>query len=326
MTTDLILALAIEDSGRRTRFESEIRGYGAQSKFIQSLSDAPESLNGSRILVVDEDGTPSTARARIRSLTSALRDVLVIVLVAPGKFDPQFFAAGAFDVVEDGPELGRGVARLIPTAHRYLQVRSEQSRLVNDYAHEDRLSALGLLAAGVGHEVNNPAAALLANLENMREQLESTLALPRHLQIDALNSFAPDWLESLGDCLGASRRIVSIVRSLNVFSRKAEEAPPKPVNLNEEILSVMRLIGKEVHFQSQLELKLDPELPVVSAVVHHVTQVAINLIMNGLQALGVGPPERAQAHGQNILRRRQRDGRSLRQWPRHRARTSRPNL
>jgi len=251
------------------------------------------ALDGCRILVMEERSAGATLFAKVQAVASSEPDLMLVVLVDAGArdSDPALFAAGAFDVVDDGPGLEGQMFRAIAMAKRFLGNRDERKQLHEELAHQERLSAIGMLAAGVGHEVNNPNSAILVNLELIRSQLESVLAHPRFQQIDVLQEHSSDWLEALGDSIGASRRITSIVQSLNVFSRRAEEGAPEPVNINSEVSSVLRLIGKEVQFQAHTTLELAPNMPHIMAPPHVLTQVVTNLVLNALQALEAKPRE-----------------------------------
>ena len=108
------------------------------------------------------------------------------------------------------------------------------------------------------------SSALLTNTERMRDDLEALLSRPRAQQADMLQLRAPEWIESLGDCVSACHRITTIVRSLALFSRRSDVASrPEPTNLNDSIDGVVRLIGREARYQSHVELELDPEQPLV---------------------------------------------------------------
>jgi len=291
MILPLSVALAFQSGAVGARLRRAIDSAGARVQSCVDLSGGSLDPQGASVLFIEDRDDRDTISARVVTLAGVHRDTLLVLIVEPSAWDPRLFGDGAFDVICDGPDLERDVTRTLALAARVLTMQRERIRLANDMAHQDRLSALGLLAAGVGHEVNNPSAAILANVELIRDQLEATLTKPRYQQADALNSVAGEWLEALGDCLGASRRIVSIVRSLNVFSRRGEDLSPRVVNINEEISTVMRLIGKEVHFQSHVELDLDSTLPSIFTTPHAITQIVTNLVVNALQALESVPRE-----------------------------------
>lgn len=251
-------------------------------------ADAPASLvvravGGPRAPVGLDDIAMVQARA------SEAGNALLVVVV-PVATDAYIRAAlrraGAFEVLRDGPDFEDDFTGLVHVARRVTRLELERERLVGELAHHDRLSTVGLLAAGVGHEINNPCGAILANTEMVRDAIEQVLAQPRFRQGEVFHRRAGDWLDALGDTLGATRRIGSIVRSLNVFSRRTSDgSAPLPTNLNTEVETVLRLVGKEVRLQAHVELDLGADVPDVLAPPFAMTQVVSNLVVNALQSL-----------------------------------------
>ncbi len=251
-------------------------------------SGEPPDMSECPMLIMEQPEIGSCGVVRAQTFASAVPGLLVIVVPEGTSLECEtsLRQAGAFDVIENGPTFQRGIVRMIATARQILRLRADHMRLSAGIAHSERLSAIGLLAAGVGHEINNPSTAVLANAERLRVELEALLARPRLQQSDALQQRASDWLESLGDCIAASRRITSVVRALNVFSKRTDEnARPEPAFINDEIATVLRLVGREVRFQAHVDLDLDPGLPHVLAPPNAMTQVVTNLVVNALQAL-----------------------------------------
>lgn len=263
-----------------------------------SLADEPPDLTACSLLLLEQRDHGSAIVARARSFAAAGPELLLVMILPPGAplaLETALREAGVFDIVEDGPELPRAIGRTAAMVRHVMRLRAERARLASTLAHNDRLTAIGLLAAGVGHEINNPSAAILTNAESMREDLEGLLARPRFQQAEVLTQRAGRWLEALGDTIGAARRVTSIVRALNVFSRRTDEnAQLEPTILNEEVATVIRLVGKEVRWQANLVLELDPDLPYVVAPPYAMTQVVTNLVVNALQALESGQRDSRQ--------------------------------
>jgi two-component system, NtrC family, sensor kinase len=164
-------------------------------------------------------------------------------------------------------------------------LQEDRARLSSELSHHEKLSALGVLAAGVSHEINNPCAAILSNMNVVREQLEGLLGRPKFQRVEALDMLATDWIEAIGDCITAANRIEAIVKTLNVFSRKSDSMPAVVTDVNEDIRTVMRLIGKEIRFQADFSVNLSPLLPRIMAPPNCITQILTNLVVNALQAL-----------------------------------------
>jgi signal transduction histidine kinase/CheY-like chemotaxis protein len=262
-------------------------GLLVRKEISLSGPDALADLSGLQMIIIEQREPVELVCPRIYSLAGANRDLLIIVLIPTqsGEQDSALLRAGAFDVLHDGPELEAELSHTVAAADRVVALQDERAHLSNDLAHQDKLSALGVLAAGVSHEINNPCAAILSNMIVLRDQLQALLERPRFQRIDALEVWVSDWMESIGDCINATSRIQSIVKTLNVFSRKADNAPAVLVDINEEIRTVMRLIGKEVRFQAKFDVSLAPGMPRIQAPPNSITQVVTNLVVNALQAL-----------------------------------------
>jgi signal transduction histidine kinase len=261
-----------------------IEEAAAPSDWDVALNSASASCD---LLIFEQRDVTDAATPSVYSLTSAHRDLVVVVLVpAPrSRCESSLLQAGAFDVVDDGSELDSQLAHTMAAARRVVALQEERARLTSELAHQDKLSALGVLAAGVSHEINNPCAAILSNIVVIRDQLQALVERPRFQRIEALDSIIGEWAESLGDCIAATNRIQSIVKTLNVFSRKSDTASPIRVELNDEIRTVLRLIGKEVRFQAHFDVLLAPGMPAILAPPNCLTQVLTNLLVNALQAL-----------------------------------------
>jgi signal transduction histidine kinase len=103
----------------------------------------------------------------------------------------------------------------------------------------DRLAAMGRLAAGMAHEINNPGSALIANMEYLLEAVARQGTVP------------PDALQTLQDSLTAAKRITSTVRQLLLVSRVAtgdrgEATFNVAFAIDQAVRTVEQALGKRV--------------------------------------------------------------------------------
>jgi PAS domain S-box-containing protein len=148
-------------------------------------------------------------------------------------------------------------------------------------AHQDRLATTGILAAGVGHELNNPLTFVVSNLEFSMEELRSLPGAPAH-QVTALR-------ESLGEALEGAERIRKIVRGLRSFAR--EESAPTLTNLHAVVDISISMTRHELRHCASVVLKLDPVPPVMTDEAR-LAQVVVNLLINAAQAFKANDPGR----------------------------------
>ena len=156
--------------------------------------------------------------------------------------------------------------------------QTERLALQAQLMASDRLSSMGALAAGVGHEINNPLAAILANLESGLRDLAQ-------LQLGLVPGFEAA-LEPLRDARDAAVRLKDIARDLKLFSR-AEDDRVGPVDLPQLMDSTLRLAQNEIKHRAQLRKDYGP-VPRVLANESRLGQVFLNLVINATQAIPEG--------------------------------------
>jgi signal transduction histidine kinase len=170
------------------------------------------------------------------------------------------------------------LADLNETLHERVESRSEDLREKEvQLAHGERLAAIGTLAASVAHEINNPIAFVHSNLN----RLEELWAKPEAEE---------DVTEILQECREGTERVRLIVSDLLSLARRSDRRS-EAVDLHEVISSVLPVVRKYARHRAQLETELrgvprllgDPLL---------LGQVVLNLVMNALQAIPEGEPER----------------------------------
>src|SRR5437764_1151034 len=138
--------------------------------------------------------------------------------------------------------------------------KAELERLQAQIIHSEKMASLGQLAAGIAHELNNPAGFIYGNMEILAEcaaGLERLLnayerapvptevsAEIEHIkrEIDYEHALA-DLRDIIGDCREGAERIRDVVQNLRTFSR-LDEADFKKIDLHEGIDSTVRLLTR----------------------------------------------------------------------------------
>ena len=194
----------------------------------------------------------------------------------------------ALDVVASLQEVGSS-RRLLLVGHDL----TEKRRLEQQGIQNERLASVGALAAGIAHEINNPMAYVLSNLgylqgwsEDLERQLKGAPGFPAHLA-DLFTEAKEVIAESLEGC----NRIRDIVRDMSFFSRAPDNALA-PVNVNGSLDFVLRMAHSELKRTATLVKEYDGELPPVFACESRLSQVFLNLIINAIQAMQPGAPQR----------------------------------
>jgi PAS domain S-box-containing protein len=156
---------------------------------------------------------------------------------------------------------------------------TDRSALEAQLSHSERLASVGMLAAGVGHEINNPLASVLAGVESLARLL-------RRAQMDA-----PSHEEAL-EVLSLLEREVTRCREttdkLMIMAQPYSSAPGW-VDVNQAARDTASLLGYQMRKQAvELVERLDPELPRIWARDSGVRGVCMNLLMNAVQAMPQG--------------------------------------
>ena len=157
---------------------------------------------------------------------------------------------------------------------------TERKRMEIKLLEADRLTALGVLSAGVAHEINNPLAYVLLNLEYLKRELPKAAADPA--RIEALMVRVQD------ACHGADR-VASIVRDLRTFAR-GEETARQPVSLESVIEAAVNIAYPEIRTRARLERRYQT-VPAVDGNAGRLEQVFLNLLLNAAQAFSTDSGE-----------------------------------
>ena len=146
----------------------------------------------------------------------------------------------------------------------------------------DKLASVGMLASGVGHEINNPLTYVIGNLQLLQDHLGSQTTLPR----EASN---PSTQDLLAEALEGSERVANLVRDLKTFSHSNDEVT-RSVSLNEAIERSVRLVTNEIRHRSVLKVECEHELH-VEGNAGRIQQVLVNLLVNAAHAIEPGSSE-----------------------------------
>jgi signal transduction histidine kinase len=154
----------------------------------------------------------------------------------------------------------------------------------------ERLASLGMLAAGVGHEVNNPLAVAMANLELLGDELSEIRGL---LPPTPLGTQTVERLDSLAlpiqDIKEAAARIRDIVRDLRKLSRSDDAVGP--VDIAQVLEASCRASANQIRHRAHLVTELSG-LPLVRGNEARFQQVFLNLLINAAHAIPEGHAER----------------------------------
>lgn len=216
--------------------------------------DAP--LAAQRISALYETGQLSREPAEYRSRNAEGEEISVEISAIP---------------IEIG-----GEHAILAFARDITERKAIQGRL----AEAERLTALGVLSAGVAHEINNPLAYVLLNLEYLKRELPRLAENP---------SLLPDLMVRVRDACHGAERVATIVRDLRTFAR-ADDSHSGPVDLRDVIEAAINIAGNTLRQRARL-IRDYRDVPLVEANANRLEQVFLNLLLNAAQAMPDGNPE-----------------------------------
>jgi signal transduction histidine kinase len=206
----------------------------------------------------------SLAAARVLDLPMLLDVGFLCVVVAVGGAVTIRFVAGARKLEELSSRLERSVEE------RTLALREAQQALVQS----EKLAAIGRLSAGVAHEINNPSAVVVANLNYVSACLGSS------------GRFPDDGRACVEESLAAMARVSRIVRQLLDAGRTAgrPDAAFKPCSLADTARAAATAAGPAMADRVVMSVEIPLDLHVLGEA-HLLEQVLVNLMVNAAQAV-----------------------------------------
>jgi signal transduction histidine kinase len=209
-------------------------------------------------------------------------------------------------MTEEMTERDRLSARVEELEHRvseYERDKAEQNRITARTLQTERLAAIGQLAAGVAHEINNPASFVMANLDQLGRYAGRLLELVRQTrelleaqggaellanfgalaQKNDVEYIVADMEPMISETLEGMVRIRNIVANLGRFASWGAE-DVEEVDLNQMVDSVLALAQSELRVRGRLERQTGP-VPPVRAVQGRLANAVLNVVINAAHAL-----------------------------------------
>jgi len=175
----------------------------------------------------------------------------------------------------------------------------ERRQLERRLGMTERLAAIGTMASGMQHEINNPLASVLANVQFALDSLRESQNLPSSDQFDEL-------VRALEDASEGAERIRRTVEDLRHFTRSADSADA-PIELTTALEDAMRMAAHTLRHHATVRRQYG-KAPSVRAEEGQLARVFMNLLLTAARATGDGG---AAQHTIVLITRTDREGRAV---------------
>jgi len=284
--------LAIED---RTAFRQTQRALVRSERELRSLLNvAPDGMcivQDRKYVYVNEAWAELIGRPRARlargtlfeDVETADHGAVEAMLANPNaNMPPAMVRLCSADGTERSVEL-RAMAieyRTFPAVFLVARDLTERRRLEARMAQSERLATVGLLVAGVAHEINNPLTFIQANLEELQQRLKE------------LGPEAHELLGLIEDTRQGTSRVARIVNDLRTFQRADDDA--HTVDANQVVVDTLRMVAPKIRHRASVRRDLG-RIPEILCNEARLIQVLTNLVTNAAEAM---PTNRAAAQNE----------------------------
>lgn len=280
----------VTDITDQLRAAEELRS--SEARFAQLLDSAPDGvimLRGDRVLSANRvaaemfscDDTEQLSRLSLRELVTpagqtALDELEQVSTVADGRHTRPILITTV-----DGRSLEVSAVPMQYEGQRlvlsFLREVTERDAMHARLLQAERLAAIGLLASGVVHEINNPLTYVLLHLQYLHKELPKAAFDPQRIA---------KLMHHLEEASHGASRVQNIVKDLRSFSRSEGEALV-PVDIYRVVEAASAMVQPELGANVNLEKQVPVGMHVLG-IAPKMEQVVLNLLTNAAHAMGNG--------------------------------------
>ena len=146
------------------------------------------------------------------------------------------------------------------------QLKVTQAKLIQS----EKMASLGMVTAGMAHEINNPMTFIFTGASILKEELKNA---------------DPEITETINDIIMGAKRVSEIIESLQNFSR-LDESNVKKIDLHENIKSTLVILGSHArNKQATINTQFDNEVKDIECFPASINQVIANIVANAIDSI-----------------------------------------
>jgi hemerythrin-like metal-binding protein len=263
-------------SPQQARTQSDSGASAAQSVYTEALIDLFTLLN-------ERNRTLLLANQRVKQAQAELAAANLLLEAR---------------VQERTSELATANAALTTERQALVESMARLERTQGQLLQSEKMAAIGQLAAGVAHEINNPIGFVSSNLSSLERYIQQLFSLIGAYEqaapaageavqaaravadIEFLREDIPELLRESSEGLA---RVKSIVSALRDFSH-VDDGQWLPADLNLGLETALNMVWNEIKYKAEVVKDLGP-LPMVPCIAAQINQVFVNLLVNAAQAI-----------------------------------------
>ncbi|MDE2118332.1 MAG: PAS domain S-box protein, partial [Betaproteobacteria bacterium] len=147
--------------------------------------------------------------------------------------------------------------------------QAEKDRVTEQLIQAEKMTAIGTMVSGIGHEINNPLYVIMGRAEAIRDEKD----------ISACNEYARDIIKH-------SKHISAIVKNLSGYIRPASQHELEQIDVHEKLAEALAMARLSL-LDDRIEVRQNfAPVPKIAAKPEEIQQVFFNVIRNGIQAMG----------------------------------------
>ncbi|MHC1685864.1 MAG: ATP-binding protein [Clostridiaceae bacterium] len=255
------------------------------TKSIYALSDGTDEISNGNLshrLPIDSSDEIGELAKKFNRMTKKLEDMVRLRDEADKALQQAHFELEN-KVIERTKQLQEA---LIELEKQHIELKSTQSKLVQ----WEKMASIGILVAGVAHEINNPINYTYLSTKVLEDDLRNFKEDLIHL-VDEINSEVIQFFEgyfkkfsaSINTILDGSNQIKTIVQDLRLFSR-LDDVEKKETSISNLLEKVIRLV--KVQYSKQIEFDVNINIDkTIECYPTQLNQVFLNIIVNACQAI-----------------------------------------